>query len=58
MTDQDLMQTTIKSIKNFLDIDFTWNEKGTKNGGHMYDGILKMVRENKELKYLIEINKS
>ncbi|MFZ1458179.1 MAG: type IV toxin-antitoxin system AbiEi family antitoxin [Saprospiraceae bacterium] len=55
MTDQDLMQTTIKSIKNFLDIDFTWNEKGTKNGGHMYDGILKMVRENKELKYLIEI---
>jgi hypothetical protein len=55
MTDQELIQTTIKNIKNYIDADVTWTEKGTKNGDHVYDGILKMMHKDKEIKYLIEI---
>jgi hypothetical protein len=55
MTDHELIQTAIKNIKNFIEADVTWTKKGTIKRDQMYDGFLKMVHLDKELKYLIEI---
>lgn len=55
MTDRELIQTAIKNIKSFIEAEITWTEKGSKNVSQEYDGLLKLIRAGREIKYLIKI---